>query len=74
MANSGSPISNGSQFFVVYKNSTLAPSYTPFGAIVKGLNIIQNVGSRGFGPPLNSAGGGKPKESVVIESVTIKKT
>ena len=74
MANSGSPISNGSQFFVVYKNSTLAPSYTPFGTIVKGLNIIQNVGSRGFGPPLNPKGGGKPKESVVIESVTIKKT
>ncbi len=74
MANSGSPISNGSQFFLVYKNSTLAPSYTPFGTIVKGLNIIQNVGSRGFGPPLNLAGGGKPKESVVIERVTIKKT
>ncbi len=74
MANSGSPVSNGSQFFLVYRNSTLAPSYTPFGTIVKGLNIIQNVGSRGFGPPLNPAGGGKPKESVVIESVTIKKT
>jgi peptidyl-prolyl cis-trans isomerase B (cyclophilin B) len=73
MANTGAPDSNGSQFFIVYKNSTLAPSYTPFGTIVKGLNIIQNVGSRGFGPPLNPAGGGKPKESVVIESVTIKK-
>jgi peptidyl-prolyl cis-trans isomerase B (cyclophilin B) len=74
MANTGAPVSNGSQFFIVYKNSTLAPSYTPFGTIVKGLNIIQNVGSHGFGPPLNQAGGGKPKESVVIESVTIKKT
>ncbi len=74
MANTGAPDSNGSQFFVVYRNSTLAPSYTPFGRIVKGLNIIQNVGSRGFGPPLSQAGGGKPKESVVIESVTIKKT
>ncbi len=74
MANTGAPVSNGSQFFVVYKNSTLAPSYTPFGRIVQGLNIIQNVGSRGFGPPLSQAGGGKPKESVVIESVTIKKT
>jgi len=74
MANTGAPVSNGSQFFIVYKDSTLAPSYTPFGTIVKGLNIIQNVGSRGFGPPLNPAGGGKPKESVVIERVTIKKT
>ncbi|HEY7143493.1 MAG TPA: peptidylprolyl isomerase, partial [Streptosporangiaceae bacterium] len=74
MANTGAPGSNGSQFFLVYKNSTLPPSYTPFGTIVKGLNIIQNVGSRGYGPPLNQAGGGKPKESVVIDSVTIKKT
>jgi peptidyl-prolyl cis-trans isomerase B (cyclophilin B) len=74
MAHSAAPDSNGSQFFIVYKNSTLPPSYTPFGTIVHGLNIIQNVGSRGFGPPLSQAGGGKPKESVVIESVTIKKT
>jgi peptidyl-prolyl cis-trans isomerase B (cyclophilin B) len=74
MANTGAPDSNGSQFFIVYKNSSLPPSYTPFGTIVNGLNIIQNVGKRGYGPPLNSAGGGKPKESVVIESVTIKKT
>ena len=73
MANTGQPDSNGSQFFLVYKNSTLAPSYTPFGTIVSGLNILQTVGNRGFGPPLNSAGGGAPKEKVDIESVTIKK-
>ncbi len=74
MANSGSPDSNGSQFFLVYKNSSLPPDYTPFGEIVSGLNILQTVGKAGYGPPLNAAGGGKPKESVQIESVTIKKT
>jgi peptidyl-prolyl cis-trans isomerase B (cyclophilin B) len=74
MANTGAPDSNGSQFFLVYQNSTLSPAYTPFGKIVSGLNILQNVGKRGYGPPLNSAGGGAPKESVEIESVTIKKT
>jgi peptidyl-prolyl cis-trans isomerase B (cyclophilin B) len=74
MANTGAPNSNGSQFFLVYKDTTLPPSYTPFGKIVSGLNILQNVGKRGFGPPLNSAGGGAPKESVEIKSVTIKKT
>jgi peptidyl-prolyl cis-trans isomerase B (cyclophilin B) len=74
MANTGQPDSNGSQFFLVYKNTTLPASYTPFGKIVSGLNILQNVGKRGFGPPLSSAGGGAPKESVEIESVTIKKT
>jgi cyclophilin family peptidyl-prolyl cis-trans isomerase len=75
MANTGAPDSNGSQFFLVYKNSSsLPPDYTPFGKIVSGLNILQNVAKRGFGPPLSSAGGGAPKESVEIESVTIKQT
>ena len=33
MANAG-PGTNGSQFFLVYKDSTLPPSYTPFGKVV----------------------------------------
>jgi peptidyl-prolyl cis-trans isomerase B (cyclophilin B) len=74
MANTGAPDSNGSQFFLVYQNTSLPADYTPFGKIVSGLNILQDVGKRGYGPPLNSAGGGAPKESVEIESVTIKKT
>jgi len=74
MANAGAPDSSGSQFFLVYHDSSLSPSYTPFGKIVSGLNILQNVGKRGYGPPLSSAGGGAPKESVQIESVTIKRT
>ena len=46
MANAG-PGTNGSQFFLVYRNSTtLPPSYTPFGKIVSGLGIIQNVARR----------------------------
>jgi peptidyl-prolyl cis-trans isomerase B (cyclophilin B) len=72
MANSG-PNTNGSQFFIVYKNSKLAPSYTPFGEVVKGLGIIQNVAKAGS-DNANAAGDGHPKEKVVIESVTIKKT
>jgi peptidyl-prolyl cis-trans isomerase B (cyclophilin B) len=74
MANTGAPDSNGSQFFLVYRNSSLPPSYTPFGKVVSGLNILQEVAKRGYGPPLSEAGGGAPKESVEIESVTIKKT
>ena len=70
MANAG-PNTNGSQFFLVYKNTTLAPSYTPFGRIVGGLNVIQKVAAAGTS---NGSGDGQPKEKVVIESVTIKKT
>jgi peptidyl-prolyl cis-trans isomerase B (cyclophilin B) len=73
MANSG-PNSNGSQFFLVYKNSTSLPaSYTPFGTIVSGLNILQNVAKAGSDNS-NGPGDGHPKEKVEINSVTIKKT
>jgi peptidyl-prolyl cis-trans isomerase B (cyclophilin B) len=70
MANNG-PNTNGSQFFIVYKNSPQPASYTPFGEVVKGLGIVQNVAKAGSD---NAAGDGHPKEKVVIESVTIKKT
>jgi peptidyl-prolyl cis-trans isomerase B (cyclophilin B) len=75
MANeSGVADSNGSQFFLVYKDSSLPPDYTPFGKIVSGLNILQTVAKAGYGPPLSSGGGGAPKEKVEIESVTVKQT
>jgi peptidyl-prolyl cis-trans isomerase B (cyclophilin B) len=71
MANSG-PDTNGSQFFLVYQNSLGLPaSYTPFGTIVSGLNIIQNVAKAGSDNS-NASGDGHPKEKVEIESVTIK--
>jgi peptidyl-prolyl cis-trans isomerase B (cyclophilin B) len=72
MANSG-PNTNGSQFFLVYKNSTLAPSYTPFGTIASGINIIQNVAKAGSNNA-NGQGDGAPNEKVEIESVIIKQT
>ena len=73
MANSG-PNTNGSQFFLVYKNTPgLQPNYTPFGTIVSGLKIVQNVAKAGS-DNANGPGDGHPKEKVVIKSVTIKKT
>jgi peptidyl-prolyl cis-trans isomerase B (cyclophilin B) len=72
MANGGQG-TNGSQFFLVYKDSTLPASYTPFGTITSGTDILQNVANAGDTCTL-SAGGGPPKDKVVIDSVTIKKT
>jgi peptidyl-prolyl cis-trans isomerase B (cyclophilin B) len=72
MANAG-PGTNGSQFFLVYRDSlTLHPDYTPFGTVVKGLRIIQNVAKAGT-DNANGPGDGHPKEKVVIERVIIKK-
>jgi peptidyl-prolyl cis-trans isomerase B (cyclophilin B) len=70
MANSGGTDSNGSQFFVVYAGGGLAPSYTPFGVVVKGLDIVRKVAEAGNSGS-NPAGGGQPNEKVTIESVKI---
>jgi peptidyl-prolyl cis-trans isomerase B (cyclophilin B) len=74
MANSGQSNSNGSQFFLVYKNSTLGPDYTPFGTITSGLDILQKVANAGTSCTYSGPGDGAPKEKVIINSVTIKQT
>jgi peptidyl-prolyl cis-trans isomerase B (cyclophilin B) len=73
MANTGQPDSNGSQFFLVYKNTPLSASYTPFGTITQGLPILDAV-ARAGSDNSNGPGDGHPKENVVIDSVTIKQT
>jgi peptidyl-prolyl cis-trans isomerase B (cyclophilin B) len=70
MANSGGSDTNGSQFFIVYAPGSLSPSYTPFGVVVKGLDIVRNVAEAGNNNS-NPAGGGAPNEKISIESVTI---
>ena len=80
MANEGTANSNGSQFFIVYKDSTsglngsTGPSYTPFATVSSGLGIVQNVAKDGYSCQYAQAGGGVPKKKVIIDSVTIKKT
>jgi len=67
MANAG-PNTNGSQFFIVYGNSPLPPSYTVFGKIdAAGLKVVQAIADKG-----TADGGpdGAPKDKVQIESVT----
>ena len=73
MANSGGA-TNGSQFFLVFKNTTLGPDYTPFGTITSGLDILQNVAKAGTSCTFAGAGGGVPKDKVDIDSVSITKT
>jgi peptidyl-prolyl cis-trans isomerase B (cyclophilin B) len=65
MANSG-PGTNGSQFFLVYKDTQLDPSYTPFGTITKGLDILEKLAKAGSTPE----GDGKPNTAVKIIKAT----
>ena len=77
MAN-GSATSNGSQFFIVFQDSTsgLAATYPPFATVSSGLDIVQNVAKDGYSCqyPQADGGGGAPKKKVIIDSVTIKRT
>ena len=80
MANEGTASTNGSQFFIVFKDSTSGlngssgPAYTPFATVSAGLGIVQNVAKDGYSCQYAQAGGGVPKKKVIIDSVTIKKT
>ena len=52
-------------------------SYTPFATVSSGLGIVQNVAKDGYSCQYTcraSPSGGAPKEKVIIDSVTIKKT
>ena len=66
MANAG-PNTNGSQFFLISGPSgvQLPPAYSLFGQVVKGLDIVEMMQNVPTGP------GDRPKDDVVIRSVTI---
>ncbi|MFF5446776.1 peptidylprolyl isomerase [Streptomyces sp. NPDC012888] len=69
MANTGQPGTGGSQFFLVYKDSPLTPTYTPFGKIdPAGLKIVQDVAKEG-----TVDGGIAPKKAVTIEKAAVTK-
>ncbi len=64
MANSGAD-TNGSQFFLVYKDSPLPASYTVFGRMsAAGVKVVQTIAKDGL-----AADGTAPKTPVTITSV-----
>ena len=66
MANSGAN-TNGSQFFLVYKDSPLPPNYSVWGKITEGLDVIDNVASAGV---LDGSSDGLPSQAVVISKAS----
>jgi peptidyl-prolyl cis-trans isomerase B (cyclophilin B) len=77
MANSG-PNTNGSQFFLVYKDTTLPASYTVWGKIKTGLPLllrIEKVGAYKVDQTTNKAyyaGDGYPVQPIEIKSVSVR--
>jgi len=67
MANSG-PNTNGSQFFLVYADTTLAPSYTIWGTITSGLDIVKAIAKAGA---VGGAPDGKPAKTIAISKFLV---
>jgi peptidyl-prolyl cis-trans isomerase B (cyclophilin B) len=66
MANHGYD-TNGSQFFLVFRDSRFAPDYTPFGTITGGLDVLDKAAARGT----YGASNDEPKVRVVLHKVTV---
>ncbi len=67
MANAGSGTS-GSQFFIVYEDSTLGPDYTVWGKVISGLDVVKSVAAAGVS---DGSGDGSPAQTVVIRQATV---
>lgn len=69
IANTGGPHSGGSQFFLVYEDSPLAPEYTVFGRIDDaGLTVLDDIAAAGVQP---AEGGGRSAQGVPADNVRI---
>jgi cyclophilin family peptidyl-prolyl cis-trans isomerase len=64
MANAG-PNTNGSQFFIMHVDYPLPPSYTKFGQLTEGQDVVNAIAE------CATDGNDKPLESVVMNKVTI---
>jgi peptidyl-prolyl cis-trans isomerase B (cyclophilin B) len=69
----GDAYSQGSQFFIVYKDTQLgsdaAGGYTVFGKVTSGLDVVKAIAADGTA---DGSGDGQPKNAVIISSVNVK--
>ncbi len=65
MANAG-PNTNGSQFFIMHKDYPLPPSYSKFGKVIEGQEVVNAIAE------VETDHSDKPLERVVMEKVYIE--
>ena len=67
MANAGAE-TNGSQFFIVYEDTTLPAELHDLGQVVSGLDVVQNVAAAGVAGAVRADG--PPAQPIVITKAT----
>ena len=72
MANAGLN-TNGSQFFIMHRDSALPKNYTIFGIVVGGMDVVDAIANT---PVTRSAAGemSRPAEDVLITGIDIEET
>lgn len=70
MANTGQPDSGGSQFFIMLGDVPLPPSYTIFGKVTSGAEVLDAINAR---PVVDNGQGevSRPVDPIGISSVTV---
>ena len=71
LANSGKD-ANGSQFFIVYKDSPIPPAFTPFGTVMAGMGVVDEAAAAGDdGAYAPDPGGGHPRLPITISTLSV---
>ena len=65
MANAG-PNTNGSQFFIMHVDYPLPPSYTIFGRVIEGQDVVDAIATSKTDP------GDRPVSEIKMEKVTVE--
>jgi peptidyl-prolyl cis-trans isomerase B (cyclophilin B) len=71
MANSGGTETNGSQFFIVYGDTTLDPNFTVIGTVRSGLDVVQAIAAGGVA---EGAEDGAPSQTVTMDDLTVTRS
>lgn len=62
----------GSQFFLVYRDTTLPPDYTIVGRVTSGLEVVESIAKDGVDPSSPTAGDGPPATPLTITAARIQ--
>ncbi|MET7680889.1 peptidylprolyl isomerase [Streptomyces sp. NPDC005423] len=75
MANTGQKHTGGSQYFLVYQDSQLPASYTPFGTVsASGMKVLKKIAAAGAQAADPTTGNTAPNATVVINKATVTKS